>query len=255
MTKPLISVIVPYKNSEKYIERCINSLKQQEGSFEFIFVNDRSEDRSLQKVIDSVDDRFVLVENVGNAGVSSARNAGLEIASGDYITFLDSDDEMLPDAYDAFLHMSEADFSQSNHIRYYAEKKRTIRKTFTAGLCRIDNLPEVWFPVWSKLYSKDLVKDIRFEEQMKFGEDLIFNIECLARTKCLYQTNGFTVRHIYENKQSLSHLKTDHDLIYELRYLLDCADRHRDPDLRKLIIGIIDLHVNTGWFWDIICKC
>lgn len=90
----LVSIIVPVYNVEKYIEKCLSSIQNQSyKNLEIIIVNDGSPDNS-QKIIDQflkIDDRFICI-NKENGGLSSARNAGIEKATGDYLAFIDSDD-------------------------------------------------------------------------------------------------------------------------------------------------------------------
>lgn len=101
---PLVSVIVPVYNSEKYLEECLNSLKLQTyDNLEFICVNDGSADGSLEilNMFKEVDDRFVIIDKE-HAGVSCARNEGLKFAKGEYISFADSDDRVSLSLYKKF---------------------------------------------------------------------------------------------------------------------------------------------------------
>lgn len=89
---PLISVVVPVYNVEKYVKECIESILEQSfKNFELIIVNDGSTDNSLNRVLEFKDDRIVLI-NQKNIGLSGARNTGIHHAKGKYITFIDSDD-------------------------------------------------------------------------------------------------------------------------------------------------------------------
>ncbi len=95
---PLISIIVPVYNSEKYLDDCIRSIKEQTyQNIEIILVNDGSKDKSLLKCIEyaNIDVRIKVIDKE-NGGASSARNKGLEIARGKYIVFIDSDDIISP---------------------------------------------------------------------------------------------------------------------------------------------------------------
>ena len=88
----MISVIIPYKDAERFISRCANSLIVQDGDFEFIFVNDNFQDGgydeyTLKKDFD--DKRIVMLNNEHAHGVSGARNTGIEHARGEWLTFLD----------------------------------------------------------------------------------------------------------------------------------------------------------------------
>ena len=100
MRTPLISVIIPVYNVEKYLTTCLDSmLKQTYQYFEIILVNDGSFDRSaaICREYAQKDQRILLIEQ-SNQGLSAARNAGLQVARGEYLTFLDSDDLFLPNA-------------------------------------------------------------------------------------------------------------------------------------------------------------
>lgn len=90
--KPLISIIVPVYNVEKYIGRCINSiLSQSYDNYELILIDDGSSDSSLNICKSFVSDNVVVISQ-SNEGVSSARNRGIDIAKGDFISFIDGDD-------------------------------------------------------------------------------------------------------------------------------------------------------------------
>ena len=100
---PKISVIVPVYNVEKYLRRCIDSILSQTFSdFELLLIDDGSKDKSGEICDEyAAKDARVRVFHKENGGVSSARNLGLDNAKGDWITFSDSDDELLPDAFEA----------------------------------------------------------------------------------------------------------------------------------------------------------
>ena len=102
VSNPLLSVIVPVYNAEQYIEECIRSIESQgfsENELEIICIDDGSKDRSLE-ILQNIarSDSRVKVFNQDNAGVSAARNRGLELATGDYFEFVDADDKLLPGA-------------------------------------------------------------------------------------------------------------------------------------------------------------
>ena len=255
----MISVIVPYWNAEKWIERCAESLKSQQGDFEFIFVNDHSTDKGKELVTLCSDDRFVVVDNQHSKGVSGARNTGLDLAKGEWITFLDADDELLPDAWDKFNRATEinANIFQFNHVRHYivnpALNVNRNKYDNKSGMYDVKSLPQVWFGVWNKLYRKELLDGIRFDETMQYGEDLLFNLECLSKSGEIYHTSTTTVRHNVENMHSLSHARTDEDLIKELMALEDFILRHRSRRLRSLAYSLIEERLARSWYRKAIC--
>lgn len=135
--RPVISVIIPMYNVEKYIGKCLESVKRQSFKlFEVIIVNDGTKDNS-KKIAQSVianDNRFKIVDKI-NGGLSSARNYGIKISKGEYIIFLDSDDyvseDYLLNLYNAIKTDKECDIAISR-IMYVDEdcvpKKNTIPK-------------------------------------------------------------------------------------------------------------------------------
>ena len=105
-----ISVITSVYNTEKYLEKCLNSvLKQTFINFEFIIINNGSTDHSLdilQKYAEK-DKRIVIINNTTNRMLSSARNQGIEISKGKYLYFIDSDDFIEPDTLECLFECSE----------------------------------------------------------------------------------------------------------------------------------------------------
>ena len=186
----MISVIVPVYNAEKFIDRCIKSiLNQNYNDFEIILVDDGSPDK-CPKICDEwaeKDERIKVIHKI-NGGVSSARNAGLKVAKGEFVTFVDSDDTL----YDcALLNMnnlmdSETDFVICSHndvkienvlVKPYIENV----KTYTANEIKTDKFIEfdetVWWP-WGKLFRMSIIKknNLEFDTNISFGEDHIFNL-------------------------------------------------------------------------------
>ena len=259
----LITVIVPYWNAERYIRRCIESLQEQEGEFEFILVNDGSEDRSRYEAIwrTEGDPRFKLIDNQRSSGVSGARNTGIDISSGEWITFLDADDIMLPDAFRKFNaainHDPNADVHQFNHVRYYTTKNaHVIKHANGAGKFRFPYMPSWWFSVWNKLFHADFIKDIRFNESLNYGEDGMFVLDCMIKGAYIHHGGKgvTTVEHIFENRQSLSHSKKCSDIIKQIRTYLDYIERNDDPQVRSFICKKITDQLSDPALVKVICN-
>ena len=120
MNKDLISVIVPVYNDEKYLGECIDSvLKQSYKNFELILINDGSTDNtlSIMNKYKSLDNRIVVIDKA-NEGPSAARNDGLDIAKGQYISFLDSDDIFLSEDYLKLLYEKLIEYDADKAICY-----------------------------------------------------------------------------------------------------------------------------------------
>ena len=231
-----ISVIVPYKNAAEYIERCADSLRKQDGNFEFIFVNDHS-DNGPEQI--KTDERFLMIDNKYRKGVSGARNTGIDKASGEWITFLDVDDVLLPNAFQKFTKAikadPDADIHQFNHIRNYtATNRRAIKNINYTGRYDMPNPPDWWFGVWNKLVRTKFIRSgIRFNESLQYGEDGLFVIDCYRHKAYIHHdaANVTTVEH-YLHKDSLSHSKTGDDVIKQIHAYLNVFDYESDPDIR-----------------------
>ena len=244
----MISVIIPYKDAERYLGRCLLSLSDQDGDFEFIVVNDGSQDSGpdIAAAYAKKDGRFVLLDNERGPGVSGARNTGLDHARGDWITFLDSDDEFLPDAYKTFTSMMkrEANVYQFNHLRWIARKNREVRKYQNQrGIYTSENLPEAWFGVWNKLFRAEFVQDIRFDERTNYGEDGLFILDCLAKEDKIVHADfkQRVCKHNLENKESLSHIKTGNDLLKQVHLYEEFMLKQKDPKIRLAVCNELSI--------------
>ena len=244
-----ISVIVPFWNSEKWLDDCCESLMKQDGDFEFILVDDKSTDNSRDIAYDycNRDERFVLITNFRTKGVSGARNTGLDYASGDWLTFLDADDMFTDNAYRKFSKVIADDpkavLHQLNHLRYYRTLDKTLFKYFNGGgRYDISNLPQIWFGVWNKLYKADFVKDIRFDERLQYGEDGLFILECLARTYLHHAERDIAVAiHRFINDGSLSKAKTTDDVLEQIHIYEEFMLRQTDPKVKTAVCKEIAL--------------
>ena len=257
MKKPEITVIVPYWNAEPWIGRCADSLRTQEGNFEFLFVDDHSTDGSTAELLKHTDERFVLLQNIGRRGVSAARNHGLDNASGEWVTFLDADDELLPGALSIYaddIQEGGAIIYQENHLRHYAATGATLRKFENPrGTYTTHNLPLCWFGVWNKIYKREPLQNIRFDEGLQFGEDEIYNLECLEIARAIRSSGRQTVKHNIENMQSLTHVRKAEDLIRQLKKLCEIMEKHKDPELRRTAYNTLAVHINESWYERGIC--
>lgn len=176
---PLFSIIVPVYKTEEYLHKCVSSILEQSfGDFELILVDDGSPDQ-CPELCDNFarqDDRIKVIHKE-NGGVSSARNAGIAVATGEYIWFVDSDDYILPDA----LAILENAMEEERADLYAFNGK--CRDIFCEG-----NLGEflsryyfnyiLGFGPCNKLYRRNCLTDFQlyFDTQETIGEDLLFNI-------------------------------------------------------------------------------
>ena len=257
----MISIIVPYKDAEPWIRRCCDSLQNAEADFEFIMVDDYSSDEGPDIAADyaALDRRFVNLKNEEWPGVSGARNTGLNHANGDWITFLDADDELNPEATKSFLDVFMKDRSanvyQFNHMRKYEDAPRPrIKYANPVGWYHIDALPNRWCMVWNKLFRRSFIEEhgIRFVEDLQYGEDELFILECLSHDDRIYNWSGVTVTKHFDNKESLSKIRTEEDLIIMINALAHFLMRQEDPNVRTAMCRIISEHWQSKTFLKVL---
>lgn len=188
-TKPLISVIVPVYQSEAYLEACLRSLAEQTcADLEVIAVDDASPDGAARicEAFAARDARFRLVRLPENRGPSAARNAGIRLARGAYIAFVDSDDRAMPDMLEKLytcLAENRADVAacSAEGIRIADGPARTYARE-EAIRCLAKGSPFNLVP-WGKLYRADLVKRTLFPEDIFYSEDLLFLYRLLEKAE------------------------------------------------------------------------
>lgn len=193
-----ISIIIPVYNAENTLNRCLDSIVNQEyKNYEVILINDGSTDNSKQ-ILDEYKDKYtnIIVKHKINEGVSSARNMGLEIASGEYIMFIDSDDFFTNkwiDKLNNVLIGNDIDLLVASFIEVGFDGNKVnhnILKDENRNSCIVNKLPGFYFtegfihPCWGKLYKKEIIinNNIRFLNQ-SLSEDTIFNINYLKYCK------------------------------------------------------------------------
>ena len=228
----MVTIIVPFKNAEPWIKRCADSLMAQDGEFEVIWVNDGSEDGSDDIVAEYAGDKFLLVNNEDVRGVSGARNTGLKHAQGDWITFLDADDEYAPfamNALNASIRMyPDAELIQLNHVRVTSQGVHMPRMFNPIGKYTLDHLPKLWMSTCNKLFKRDLIQGLEFIAGLNHGEDELFVLNCLERARAVYCSEHVALHYHKDNPRSLSTVTSFDDLVDEQGALLEFIELHRN---------------------------
>uniref|UniRef100_UPI0040560F05 glycosyltransferase family 2 protein n=1 Tax=Alistipes sp. TaxID=1872444 RepID=UPI0040560F05 len=188
----LISVIVPVYNAAPFLSKCVESiLAQQVEDIELILVNDGSKDSSLDVCNDyAARDSRIKVVNKPNGGVSSARNCGLDCATGEWVTFVDADDWLLDGALMQSLSYGEQyDIIRFSAIDFFAGAKTRYRKTRYAK-DRDEAFSQVvghytLSAVWGAIYRRRLFEDngIRFDTNIVYGEDWLALAQAMYYSK------------------------------------------------------------------------
>lgn len=182
--EPLISIIVPIYNVEEYIHKCVDSiLAQTHKNLEIILVDDGSPD-NCPAICDEYaqQDSRIRVIHKPNGGLSDARNAGLDVAQGDYIGFVDSDDWIAPDMYEYLLNgmiKYDTDISSCQAIYVYEWRLQYKNIGCDTVYTREEMLEEVFNDrmenyAWSRLYKAKIWKDVRFPVGKNFEDILTF---------------------------------------------------------------------------------
>ena len=253
MDKVRLSIIIPVYNAEDYLSRCLDSiLNQHFTSYEVILVDDGSNDSSplICDRYSATDARFRTIHKC-NGGVSSARNAGLDLAKGEYIMFVDSDDALLPDALEMMMEnvgnedfvvggyavfvegvpgrevlpKKECSYSGEDMIRFY---DANIRQN-----CEMLDAP------WSKMFRRKTIGNLRFNESLSYAEDKLFVFNYMAVCSSVH-TCSFPVYAYHIRVGSLGSDRTSDRHLMQMRRFLplyaDVLDRltERFPSSLKL---------------------
>lgn len=224
ITNPLVSVIVPVYNGESYVHYCLDSIIQNSyQNIQLVCIDDGSNDSSLsilKKYADN-DDRIIVIHQ-SNHGVSAARNAGLKLASGDYVAFVDSDDWIHPHYFKILVNLAteySADIIATSYIRIQNRSSHSlseINHVHSHLLCPEEMLSQhnIKNYVWGKLYKASLVLETHFLEDLSFGEDSLFNasIICNNPESSICYTD-MQLYYYYNRPNSLVHTGSSSDLM------------------------------------------
>lgn len=229
MEKIKISFIVPVYNAEKYIERCVESiLRQKYKNFEVILVDDGSKDNSYKLISQySTEYNNVISVTQKNAGPSKARNKGLELATGDYIAFVDSDDylkdcflaEMIDKSYDGKSDLVVCNYTEINTLGildisiFNDLKDNLIRGN---DLCLKEVLKGPGGLVWGKFFKREIIirNNLSFDVTHHMCEDLLFCIEYIKMASFVSRSKEYIYMYNKCNDESIT-AKYSLDMFYK----------------------------------------
>lgn len=274
---PCISIIIPAYNAEKYIEKCIQSIIHQDyRNLEIIIVNDGSIDKTreiCEKFVNQ--DKRIRLINTENKGAGSARNTGIDVAKGEYISFIDSDDYICPDYYSrmyTMLREANADIAEGHYkrVKNYDEDVFTntgkeqeytnIEKLLILyGNNEIEYINSVI--VTNKLYRRELFKEVKFPVNRIIDDEfiiykLIYNSKKIISTSDIMyayvQSEESVMRASFKEKRVHDTLDV-YDEVYEF-----FKDKGNDELIEKILIRYleygIELTQKTSKSKDIIDK-
>lgn len=227
MKNPAISVIVPVYGVEKYIEKCARSLFNQDyENVEFIFVDDGSEDRSVEILNDLIDREFshlkekIRIIHQENSGLPAARRNGLRHATGDYILHVDSDDRLVDGALSriaAAAVETDADMIYFDFIREFREKIRPKKtrnyRTGQKDKLAMDLIDDVAFGyLWNKCFKRSIYtsNEVYFAP-CSMNEDTYLVLQLVHYVKSIYHLKEYLYIYNRHNKVSISRVCSRND--------------------------------------------
>lgn len=270
----MISVIIPAYNAQAYLRECLESvLAQSFSDWEAIIVNDGSTDSTCDIVagFTARDSRFRLV-STPNGGLSSARNAGIAVARGQWLTYLDSDDTLYPDALAKLMAAASAaenidivvaGLSRSRDIAAATDGRVEIMSGLSAleqGLYQ----RSVTTSACAKLFRRVVVADIRFPDGLYY-EDLLYCVETLRRSARVavigdviyyYRDNPSSFINTFTPRRlDVLHVTARVEELLEGDEVLRRAARDRRLSACFNIYGLLAVHDRDGRHSDVSCRC
>lgn len=261
MQEDLISVIVPVYKVEKYLNKCVQSIVNQSyKNLEIILVDDGSPDKCPQMCDDwSKKDSRIKVIHKENGGVSSARNMGIDIAKGEYIGFVDSDDLVEQNMYNFLveflvknnldmvncnlLEISPDDFFKNKVFNIDAKENRVISSLNSYDdIILYKNSHGINPYACCKLFKRSLLVDIRFDIDIGIGEDLLFCLEYIKRIKKIglvesklyfYNRQNQSATQTFTNKKIT--LTQVHEIILNMN--LNFSKKVENYIIAKIVLG------------------
>lgn len=236
-----ISIIVPVYNAGKYLNACLESIKNQTyKEIEVILINDGSTDASLSicQEYSKRDSRFIVV-NKDNEGVSETRNRGIKIATGEFIMFLDADDWIEENTCEILynqIRKNDAEMVFCNYIMEYENGRKNVNfNSETKVITGEEIKKDIILPLieeedknlvhtraafrgpWGKLFKKSIIdeKKIRFNKELSIGEDFIFNLEYLKYIKKVVIEDEYLYHYRINNQSALNRYRDNFWIIYK----------------------------------------
>lgn len=251
----IISIIVPVYNVEKYLPDCVDSiLNQYVEDFELILVDDGSTDKS-GKICDDYAEKDKRVKTVHqkNGGVSRARNVGLDIASGEYVTFVDADDWVHPSIYSTMLRTAKeenvdvvacgiARYSEDNEF-LFSELDNEERLTQWLLMASGYSMPNYLSgSSCNKVFKRSIIKDVRFIEGVKMSEDRIFLFEAFKHCQTGYKIPDILYNVKERNGSATRNKSVDvpYDIMMGCYKLMKMAKSYSKPLFSKAIDRYMD---------------
>lgn len=234
-----LSVIIPCYNVENYLNKCVDSVLDNElDNIEIILVNDGSKDNTL-KIIKEYKKKYkdiIKLVDQENQGLSMARNAGIEVATGEYITFLDSDDYVDSKMYSSMLEKAEEnnfDLVVCGLKMLYPNYELNVSHGLSKDCNSKDEVKEVMYNIypaaWNKIYKREVIGNLRYKKGVWF-EDFEFLYRLLPYVKSIGIVNEYYYYYL-QREGSITYVYNSK--LYDFLYNLD---------------GLVEYYKNNGFY-------
>ncbi len=252
---PILSIIIPVYNVEKYISKCLNSILKQEGDYEIIVVDDGSPDYS-GLICDEIamSDARVNVYHKENGGVSTARNFGLSVARGKFVTFVDSDDYVSSNYIASIMEYIKHDYDLTmfNVYRKFKRGYEASKVVLDEGLYSrpiVTTAPffaNFLFCVGSpinKIYKADIIRNnkLKFDTSLTICEDMLFNLRYFECVDNLYYADTILYTYLFNTESAtrvrkLSYIENNDVAYYAIKSYINIV---QDKKFRNTYIDIL----------------
>lgn len=250
-TAPKVSIIIPAYNTGRYLGKCIQSvLCQTFRDWELFIIDDGSEDDTYETALRfSEDDDRIKAIHTENRGVSSARNTCLDLISGEYYCFIDSDDTVEPQYLETLVSLAEehsADIAQCS-FRLINENGKESPDPYKISSIYPDNagiiraffegpVGHIRVSIWSKLFRREKFQDIRFDRDLKVCEDALY-VYCCCRIADVVACDEREIYNYYQRDDSAMHSRLpeiykDYFAVFEKQF----DDYKDDSKIRRKIV-------------------
>lgn len=206
-----LTAVIPVYNAEKYLPRLFKSLERQTSKdFEVSIVNDGSTDHSEELILEFIKnnpDIKVIYNKIPNSGQGAARELGINSGSGEYICFIDADDDVEPDYFETFINIIDIDHPDMVCVNYFVDDKKVDNLNYNDSLLSLDEIKEKIYPyiihtnryqyfspsLWAKAFKKDIYLNNVCKSNIKVGEDVAVFIPTFLECKSVYLSS----KHLY----------------------------------------------------------
>ncbi|MGN0418016.1 glycosyltransferase family 2 protein [Anaerostipes faecalis] len=244
----VISVIVPVYNTAEHLEKCLDSIiNNTYKNLEIICINDGSKDNSIEilRQYEKKDLRIHIIDGP-NQGVSSARNQGLKMATGEYIAFIDSDDWihhrffeiLLKQIIETNTDIAVGGFGYTKSSRF--EEETIVVRDTHYKLCDLSSIMQDYFLksyIWGRIYKKDVIQSLLFMDGLRLGEDTIFNLLAITIPDTIKMSvTEEKLYYYYAREESVVHTLSIDNWLPFCHRCLDIAEKGEIDRVRQIFL-------------------